>query len=1565
MQLPVKFYSQRPGKEPGQVDFTWVARDVNAEFDATGQRVARGAGLGAYEPPVKAHEDLDWEDIWPGLARPASVTGPIFRAGQECRLDRYLGLCNITCLAMALEFLGRMRGGPAQVLADLYAPQRWALYKALAGGREYYAAFRLIESIETMSAIARQFYGVDAAKLVSSLGASSQDDFLRRAEAYLERGVPVIFSCGLYKQLTTSDLSSPASRATDGHYALLVGLDADDVYVHDPWGDASAINQGRGKGYGAWNPAAPTRIRRDVFRTVIGPNPTVLIVDEPAAAGATTEVVELEAPSAPTGGEAPGRHRLFKLLPHLSASEFQGIVDHYRANLGDRKSCRRRPLTQEFGYTEWRHYYKCGYHMGIDLGIPEGTEVCAAHGGVVHRVDICERTGDDLGYGTLVVLWDAEARLCSYYGHLRADSVRVKKGERVRPGTVLALSGNTGHSYGAHLHVDFRKTLPTSDGRLEMDLADPDPSDDRDHITCYLNPLGSLVDWYYSTARLYFPFQAAAQVESPLLYYARAESAGGGYYPVGLSRTLHGGVHLYPDDAVRDVVGALEAGAPLLAKTTPKVPVRCLAPGYVVAARLEPEAAAASDPLREAVANYTGFVLVRHEVATGDAGPFQPFYSLYMHLAPEAVPADGEAWDLDAEHARLAWVRQLIQKRHPALVALRSPEGGAPYEVLYTRAPLASLDGVSTLQVQGSRRQVTVEAAVPVAGAEKRVKTAFLKAPPTDVRQALRELAKGSLVTFTGPLVTVAAGDVLGHVRAEEGRSQGFLHWEVFFAREDGTLDALLDRLGELGVDRGLFETLSDSERADNYLQRAELERLYAGYTAQDAQGAEADVQAKLGALLEAVPEDERHDAARLGDFRRRLVELVTGHDLAYRVRLELDEPASLDAEFDAEPITVEFFALQADGTPRRLDLDRDVDVDGVAQDLGRRVRDSIQGLTIGDLRRGRDILAPLGAQRLELSSRAFNLQLQPTGDAGAFFTRLAGQRLRNLVLEHASEWTPEALRALLEALHARGFLGQEGSSDADPVARHLAQLHPLTWWSRPLRDQPDLLGRPDPRGEVPVVGEDGQERSLFGSLLSPAAKVRNLHPVTAVWLLQLLLEAEKVRFRAAWASTGAAGENPLHDVAWFFPCGPGKVTLTPCVGQAGYLVAVGETACAGDGAAITAQGEGGRSLRLGAPAFDHDGISARPIALCAWGTWRLPEPGGAGSNHTLSAIVVARPVVASIAAQLVKAPRGEEGHERVVDALVVTLAFDAARAPCPDLLEGFVFLRRRRYPRAQAEPDAPWVVDERALPVRGRRGAGASVVLEADLTGLRDALEPADLQPDETFDVQAAFFCPNGGFLTLERAIAPEEVDTTPFAQRLGDLLDRAGHDLLGEAGPDGAVDPERQWRQVITAGEQAGTYVTPRGALYHFGDRDGELDWSRKLGLLQPGVQLQKLEERSYAPSPKESPNKVWCRVRKPDGTTAWCWSGLLDLVRGAPPAARTYKAAVATLLHFGDRDGQLDWSKKLGALPVTERFQKLLERSYPPYPGGDYPDHVYWQIKKADGSLAWCYGGLVTEA
>ena len=84
-------------------------------------------------------------------------------------------------------------------------------------------------------------------------------------------------------------------------------------------------------------------------------------------------------------------------------------------------------------------------HPSIDIAVSSGTTVCAADGGVVIY------TGYNGGYGNSVGI-DHGNGYVTYYNHL--SQYNVQKGQMIKKGQPVALSGNTGTSTGPHL--DFK-----------------------------------------------------------------------------------------------------------------------------------------------------------------------------------------------------------------------------------------------------------------------------------------------------------------------------------------------------------------------------------------------------------------------------------------------------------------------------------------------------------------------------------------------------------------------------------------------------------------------------------------------------------------------------------------------------------------------------------------------------------------------------------------------------------------------------------------------------------------------------------------------------------------------------------------------------------------------------------------------------------------------------------------------------------------------------------------------------------------------------------------------------
>lgn len=88
-------------------------------------------------------------------------------------------------------------------------------------------------------------------------------------------------------------------------------------------------------------------------------------------------------------------------------------------------------------------------HLGIDISAPEGANVYAAGTGVVTMA----QGGWNYGYGNVVQI-DHGNGYVTVYAHL--SQIFVTQCQTVGQGAVIGLSGNTGNSFGAHLHFEIR-----------------------------------------------------------------------------------------------------------------------------------------------------------------------------------------------------------------------------------------------------------------------------------------------------------------------------------------------------------------------------------------------------------------------------------------------------------------------------------------------------------------------------------------------------------------------------------------------------------------------------------------------------------------------------------------------------------------------------------------------------------------------------------------------------------------------------------------------------------------------------------------------------------------------------------------------------------------------------------------------------------------------------------------------------------------------------------------------------------------------------------------------------
>ncbi len=111
-------------------------------------------------------------------------------------------------------------------------------------------------------------------------------------------------------------------------------------------------------------------------------------------------------------------------------------------------------ITSNFGNARIYNGTTRSYHTGTDFRAKTGTPIYASNNGVVAL------TMNRFYLGNVVYI-DHGRGVYSYYCHM--SDIKVKKGQRVKKGELIGISGKTGRVTGPHLHYAFRLYNTTVD----------------------------------------------------------------------------------------------------------------------------------------------------------------------------------------------------------------------------------------------------------------------------------------------------------------------------------------------------------------------------------------------------------------------------------------------------------------------------------------------------------------------------------------------------------------------------------------------------------------------------------------------------------------------------------------------------------------------------------------------------------------------------------------------------------------------------------------------------------------------------------------------------------------------------------------------------------------------------------------------------------------------------------------------------------------------------------------------------------------------------------------------
>ena len=139
------------------------------------------------------------------------------------------------------------------------------------------------------------------------------------------------------------------------------------------------------------------------------------------------------------------------------------IPETYKIDLrGFRMPTPSRNITSNFGYRPTFHRM----HKGLDIKVYIGDTIVAAFDGKVRMVGY-----EASGYGNYVVIRHRNG-LETIYGHLSKSIAR--EGDFVKAGQTIGLGGNTGRSFGSHLHFETRIVGVAIDPSLLFDFRNQD-----------------------------------------------------------------------------------------------------------------------------------------------------------------------------------------------------------------------------------------------------------------------------------------------------------------------------------------------------------------------------------------------------------------------------------------------------------------------------------------------------------------------------------------------------------------------------------------------------------------------------------------------------------------------------------------------------------------------------------------------------------------------------------------------------------------------------------------------------------------------------------------------------------------------------------------------------------------------------------------------------------------------------------------------------------------------------------------------------------------------------------
>lgn len=118
------------------------------------------------------------------------------------------------------------------------------------------------------------------------------------------------------------------------------------------------------------------------------------------------------------------------------------------------------------------------FHRGIDIGVagnPTTTPIFVTKAGIVKWVDrtrVYDKKTGKGSFGNVVYILMADGWF-AIYPHMEAIFNNIEVGNYLKEGTQIGIMGNTGFSFGIHLHYEERDSMASSGkSRCPQDIID-------------------------------------------------------------------------------------------------------------------------------------------------------------------------------------------------------------------------------------------------------------------------------------------------------------------------------------------------------------------------------------------------------------------------------------------------------------------------------------------------------------------------------------------------------------------------------------------------------------------------------------------------------------------------------------------------------------------------------------------------------------------------------------------------------------------------------------------------------------------------------------------------------------------------------------------------------------------------------------------------------------------------------------------------------------------------------------------------------------------------------------